>query len=97
MIVTALAPSYDFFSYFFTILVSPMFLFSGIFFPLENLPDWARAIAWAFPLTHAVSLIRPLYQGMTPPAAVADLAWLLAASLACYVAAAVMLRRRVIV
>jgi lipooligosaccharide transport system permease protein len=97
MIVTALAPSYDFFSYFFTIFVSPMFLFSGIFFPLENLPDWARAIAWVFPLTHAVSLIRPLFQGQVPPALFADLAWLLVAALLCYVVAAVALRKRVIV
>ena len=97
MIVTALAPSYDFFSYFFTILISPMFLFSGIFFPLDNLPDWARAISWAFPLTHAVSLIRPLYHGQVPDALVGDLAWLLLAALLFYVAASAMLRKRVIV
>jgi len=97
MIVTALAPTYDFFSYFFTIFVSPMFLFSGIFFPLDNLPAWAQAIAWVFPLTHAVNLIRPLYHGVVPPALGADLAWLLVASLISYVAASAMLRKRVIV
>lgn len=97
MIVTALAPSYDFFSYFFTIFVSPMFLFSGIFFPLDGLPSWAQAIAWVFPLTHAVSLIRPLFLGDLPPALGPDLAWLLLAALVSYVAASVLLRKRVIV
>ncbi len=97
MMVTALAPSYDFFSYFFTIFLSPMFLFSGIFFPLDTLPGWARGLAWAFPLTHAVDLIRPLYRGEVPAALGADLTWLLVASLACYLAASLLLRKRVIV
>ncbi len=40
------------------LLISPMFLFGGTFFPLETLPPWAVKIAWAFPLTHLVELTR---------------------------------------
>src|SRR5437899_1174617 len=42
MMVTARAPSYDFFNYYFTLGISVMFLFSGVFFPLESPPAWAR-------------------------------------------------------
>jgi len=35
-----------------------MFLFSGTFFPLDNLPRWAQWVAYGLPLTHLVNLIR---------------------------------------
>ena len=38
MIFTALSPSIDYFSYFFTLFIMPLFLFSGTFFPVERLP-----------------------------------------------------------
>ncbi len=40
------------------LFVTPMFLFSGTFFPIENLPPWAQQIALIFPLTHLTSLAR---------------------------------------
>jgi len=40
------------------LFVTPMFLFSGTFFPLENLPLWAQSFASIFPLTHLVRLTR---------------------------------------
>ena len=39
-------------------VVNPLFLFSGTFFPLAQLPDALQAIAWATPLFHGVELIR---------------------------------------
>lgn len=60
MIATSLAPGYDFFMYYFTLFVSPMAMLSGVFFPLEQLPELVRhATAW-LPLVHAVGLLRPL-------------------------------------
>jgi lipooligosaccharide transport system permease protein len=38
LVVTAVAASYDFFLYYFTLVVTPMMLFSGVFFPLDHLP-----------------------------------------------------------
>ena len=48
------------FSAIFRFVVNPLFLFSGTFFPLTQLPDALRAVAWATPLFHAVELIRGL-------------------------------------
>jgi lipooligosaccharide transport system permease protein len=42
----------------FRFLVMPMFLFSGTFYPISTLPDWARALAWLSPLWHATELAR---------------------------------------
>ncbi len=66
LIVTALAPSYDFFMYYFTLFITPMTLLSGVFFPLTQLPPPFQAIAQGLPLTHAVELIRPLVFGHVP-------------------------------
>ncbi len=63
LVVTAVSKSYDFFMYYFTLLVTPMFLFSGVFFPLEQLPEAVRWIAMILPLTHGVELVRPLMIG----------------------------------
>jgi len=60
LVVCALAPGYDFFIYYFTLLVTPMFLFCGVFYPLAALPHAAQMIAQVLPLTHAVALMRPL-------------------------------------
>ncbi len=66
LIVTSLAPSYDFFMYYFTLFITPMTLLSGVFFPLEQLPAGFQAAAQLLPLTHAVALIRPLLLGQMP-------------------------------
>ncbi len=77
MFFSSKAPSYDFFSYYFTLVISPMFLFSGIFFPLETLPIWVKGIAWFMPLTHFVDLSRGLVMGDIDWWALTDLLWLL--------------------
>lgn len=38
--------------------IIPMFLFSGVFFPVEDLPGLVRAVVWATPLFHGVELTR---------------------------------------
>ncbi|TLS67225.1 nodulation protein NodJ [Mariprofundus erugo] len=62
--ICAIAPSYDFFLYYFTLAITPMFLFCGVFYPLDTLPATAQIMAQALPLTHAVALIRPLLTDM---------------------------------
>jgi lipooligosaccharide transport system permease protein len=66
--VTSISQSYEFFNYYFTLLVAPMFLFSGIFFPLDRVPGWAAALAQVLPLTHVVAISRALVRG-TPSSA----------------------------
>ncbi|MET3216830.1 UNVERIFIED_ORG: lipooligosaccharide transport system permease protein [Burkholderia territorii] len=63
MIVTALAPSYDFFMFYQTLVLTPMLLLSGVFFPITQLPPLARHAAQALPLANAVELIRPAMLG----------------------------------
>jgi lipooligosaccharide transport system permease protein len=45
------------------LLVFPMFLFCGVFYPISTLPEVARWVAWALPLTSIISLIRTLTLG----------------------------------
>ena len=44
-------------------LTLPMFLFSGTFFPLSQLPALLRPIAWVLPLWHSVELCRDATTG----------------------------------
>ncbi len=76
MFITSMSPSYDFFSYYFTLYITPMFLFSGIFFPLSGLPIWAQKISWFFPLTHVVSLVRAAVLGRSPENWIIDVIWI---------------------
>lgn len=93
---TALSPSYDFFNYFFTFVVSIMFLFSGIFFPVTALQDWAETVAWFLPLTHAVNVARALHRGVAGEAIVPDLLWILVAATLFVWLAVRLLERRII-
>ncbi|NLW08060.1 MAG: ABC transporter permease [Clostridia bacterium] len=77
MIWTGLVPKIDTFSYFFTLIITPMFLFAGIFFPLDTLPLFAQRLAWIIPLYHVVEIIRPLVLGQCSLALLIHVAWLL--------------------
>jgi lipooligosaccharide transport system permease protein len=64
VITTAIVPGIDSFNYFFTLFMTPMFLFSGIFFPLDTLPPVVEKIAFFTPLYHLVNVCRSFAQGM---------------------------------
>ncbi len=66
LVMTALSPSYDFFMYYFTLVITPMVLLCGVFFPVSQLPLLLQGISAFLPLTHAVSLARPLLLGEVP-------------------------------
>lgn len=92
--VTALSKSYESFNYYFTLVVAPMFLFSGVFFPLDQAPRWASALAQVLPLTHVVAISRALVRG-SPTAAIAAHAAVIAGVLAvAYVVCARLMTRR---
>ncbi len=63
MILTATATTIGAMNNFFTLFVLPMFWASGVFFPLDRLPDGLEAAAWALPLTPSVALVRGLVTG----------------------------------
>jgi lipooligosaccharide transport system permease protein len=80
VLFVAIIPGIDFFNYFYTLLMTPMFLFSGIFFPLDNLPPLAAKIAFFTPLYHLVTICRGLASGSVA-ACIWDMVWILAVAL----------------
>lgn len=78
LVVASRARAYDFFTYYFTLVISVMYFLSGIFFPIASLPAWAQAIAWCLPLTHAVALSRACVAGTVGFMALVHVAVLLA-------------------
>lgn len=63
LIVTALARAYDMFTYYFSLILMPMMLVSGVFFPTQQLPQAVQFIAQLLPLVHATALTRGLVVG----------------------------------
>ena len=63
MFFTGIVPTIDVFNLPIFLFITPMFLFSGTFFPVENLPLWAQKTAVVFPLTHLVTISRSFCLG----------------------------------
>ncbi len=94
LIFNALARSYDFFTYYFTLFLTPTMFLSGVFFPRDQLPGVLRVVSDWLPLTAAVELIRPLFLGQWPAQAPQYLALLVAyAALSFWVALAITRKR----
>jgi lipooligosaccharide transport system permease protein len=96
LIVTALAPSYDFFMYYFTLFITPMGLLSGVFFPLDQLPQAFQYLSAILPLSHAVALVRPLLAGDWPSGAGGHVAYLAAIAVVAFWLAVGLARRRLL-
>lgn len=94
LIMTSLAPSYDFFMYYFTLVVTPMMLLCGVFFPVSQLPPVWQTVSSLLPLTHAVDIARPLMQGMAPPGVLLHIAVLAGYAAAGFHVSLVLFRRR---
>jgi lipooligosaccharide transport system permease protein len=95
---TAFIPTIDLFSFYFTLFITPLFLFSGIFFPIETLPGWAQPLAWFSPLFHAAAMMRDLYGvgGTDLLAALGHAAWLLGLGLILFPVAPNVFRHRLV-
>lgn len=63
ILMSAFAPSYDFFNYYFVLVITPMFMLCGVFFPISTFPDALQTAVQVLPLTHAVELTRPIITG----------------------------------
>ncbi len=96
MTAMALSPSYEFFNYYFTLLISPMFFLSGVFFPLSRFPQWVQTLAWFSPLSHAVKASRSLILGTAGPAVILDMVWMLAIGALFFILSANLVHRRLI-
>jgi lipooligosaccharide transport system permease protein len=94
LIVTALAPGYEFFMYYFTLVITPMTLLCGVFFPVDQLPAVLQVVSSILPLTHAVNLARPLLNGAVPVHILTDMAVLAGYALIGYYVSLVLFRKR---
>jgi lipooligosaccharide transport system permease protein len=94
LIFNALAKGYDFFTYYFTLFLTPMMFLSGVFFPREQLPEAVLWLSNLLPLTHAVQLVRPLFMDQWPNSAWLHLGVLSAYAVGAFWIALALTRRR---
>lgn len=60
MAYTAMVSNIEHYNIFFTGVLTPMFLFGGVFFPFSDLPQWAQVVGWCLPLSHLAAALRDL-------------------------------------
>jgi lipooligosaccharide transport system permease protein len=94
LIFNALAKGYDFFTYYFTLILTPMVFISGVYFPLSQMPLVMQWVAKVLPLYHAVELIRPLFLGQWPTQIALHVAVLIVYAVVGYVVAMRLTRKR---
>ena len=63
LIVTAYARAYEYFNFYMTLIMTPMFILCGVFYPVSSLPGPVQSAVQFLPLTHAVEIIRPIVVG----------------------------------
>src|SRR3954462_6679027 len=93
---TTLIPKIDLYSYFFTLGITPMFLFSRLLFPFSHPPDWVSVGAWFMPLFHLVEITRGLATGPEFWSIAGNAAWLAAVSALLFTVPVRALRRKLV-
>ncbi len=81
MFVTSIVYNINNFNLYFSGFITPIFFFSGTFFPLIQLPEVLQKVALMIPLTHTVILMRALTTNHFPPNLWIHLLWLVGLSL----------------
>lgn len=78
LLVTSFVKNINHFNFYHTGFLSPMFFFSGVVFPISNLPVPLRVFAEIVPLTHSVRLVRAICTGHYRIGLLASLAYMVA-------------------
>jgi len=94
LIMSALAYNYDFFNYYFVLIITPMYILSGVFYPIESLPASVQGAVQFLPLTHAVILTRGLVAGAELTQPLLHLGVLLLCAVVSHGIALVLVKRR---
>jgi lipooligosaccharide transport system permease protein len=79
-----------------TLVLTPMMMLSGVFFPLDQMPAAVQAAAKLLPLYHGVAIVRPLLAGELAPGIVLHVGVLAAYAFAGFYLATVLTRRRLL-
>jgi len=86
----------DYFNYYITLFITPLYLFAGIFFPVNAITGWMAGVVWLNPLFHVVEVCRALSLGRVLPGLFVHIAVLaLLAALASWLAVRFMKRRMI--
>lgn len=92
--VASLARNHEQLFYYFTLFITPMFMFSGVFFPIASLPEVARLVITITPLFHVVNIVRALLLGRLTSGLWYDAIWMIGYSaLACWLPLRILKRR----
>lgn len=97
VLYSSLAPSIYSFNYYFSLFITPVFFFSGVFFPLSSFPEIVQRLSWIAPLTPAVQLTRALVNGNLSTDLLLALAYIVGLSAIFFSVSLVTMRRRLIV
>ncbi len=96
MLFTSITPNIDSFNFPFFLLITPMFLFSGTFFPLTILPEGGQVLAQFLPLTHVVTLARGITFGALTTTHLLSVAYIGIVSMMFFVVSVKLMRRRLV-
>lgn len=97
IVMAAISPSYDFFVFYQTLVLTPMFIACGVFYPTSALPDVLSSFIQILPLTHAIALLRPLIAGHNVASPLLHIFVLIAYASVSYYIAVILVRRRLLV
>jgi len=97
ILFTSIVPAIYSFNYYFTLFITPMFFFSGVFFPLSSFPPIVQTLSWIAPLTPVVQLTRALTNGEFHPGLLGALAIIIAVTAVFFSVSLVTMRRRLTV
>lgn len=89
-------PNLNYVDYLFTVIMTPMFIFAGTFFPISQLPGWMRDVAFFMPLYHVVLITRSLITGIIHPHIIQSAVWIIIVGTASFAIAIRLLRWRVV-
>lgn len=96
LIVTSFAKSYDFFTYYMTLFISPMMFLSGVFFPVDRMPMIIQQVAKLLPLYHTIQLVRPLMIGKPVSHLTLHLGVIILYTIGAYLIASHLLKKKVV-
>lgn len=94
VVFTSMAPNVSTFNYFYTLFITPMFYFSGVFFPLSSFTETVRTLSWIAPLTPVARIMRAMVTGELEWTLLGALAEILAITMVFFCLAQMLMRRR---
>ena len=75
--VASRASNHEQLFYYFTLIITPMFMFSGVFFPIAHLPTAVQDLIELTPLFHVVNVVRALVLGRFSASLFWDVFWIM--------------------